>query len=86
MATVTICSDFGAPQNKVWHCIRCFHLLFTELIKKAHTVLSNHIFLYCFDNHILIQLVSFNPGGNEKQPVGCECEIWKEEDTGVRVE
>ena len=24
MAAVTICSDFGAPQNKVWHC---FHIL-----------------------------------------------------------
>ena len=21
MAAVTICSDFGAPQNKVWHCL-----------------------------------------------------------------
>ena len=24
MATVTICSDFGAPQNKVCHCCHCF--------------------------------------------------------------
>ena len=24
MAAVTICSDFGAPQNKVWHCFHCF--------------------------------------------------------------
>ena len=24
MATVTICSDFGAPKNKVWHCFHCF--------------------------------------------------------------
>ena len=24
MATVTICSDFGAPQNKVCHCSHCF--------------------------------------------------------------
>ena len=24
MATVTICSDFGAPQNKVCHCFHCF--------------------------------------------------------------
>ena len=23
MAAITICSDFGAPQNKVWHC---FHI------------------------------------------------------------
>ena len=24
MAAVTICSDFGAPQNKVCHCFQCF--------------------------------------------------------------
>ena len=24
MASVTICSDFGAPQNKVCHCFHCF--------------------------------------------------------------
>ena len=27
MATVTICSDFGAPENKVWHCFHCFPIL-----------------------------------------------------------
>ena len=26
MAAVTICSDFGAPQNKVWHCFHCFSI------------------------------------------------------------
>ena len=25
MAAVTICSDFGAAKNKVWHCFHCFH-------------------------------------------------------------
>ena len=24
MAAITICSDFGAPQNKVYHCFHCF--------------------------------------------------------------
>ena len=24
MAAITICSDFGAPQNKVWHHFHCF--------------------------------------------------------------
>ena len=24
MAAVTICSDFGAQENKVWHCFHCF--------------------------------------------------------------
>ena len=26
MAAVTICRDFGAPQNKVVHCFHCFHI------------------------------------------------------------
>ena len=28
MAAVTICSDFGAPQNKVWHYFHCFPIYF----------------------------------------------------------
>ena len=28
MAAITICSDFGAPQNKVWHCLHCFLIYF----------------------------------------------------------
>ena len=28
MAVVSICSDFGAPQNKVWHCFHCFPIYF----------------------------------------------------------
>ena len=28
MATSSICSDFGAPQNKVWHCYHCFPIYF----------------------------------------------------------
>ena len=24
MAAITICSDLGAPKNKVWHCFHCF--------------------------------------------------------------
>ena len=28
MASITICSDFGAPQNKVWHCFHCFPICF----------------------------------------------------------
>ena len=30
MATVTICSDFGAPKNKVWHCFYCFPIYFPK--------------------------------------------------------
>ena len=28
MAAVTICSDFGAPKNKVWHSFHCFPIYF----------------------------------------------------------
>ena len=28
MAAITICNDFGAPQNKVSHCFHCFPLIF----------------------------------------------------------
>ena len=28
MAAVTICSDFGAQKNKVWHCFHCFPIHF----------------------------------------------------------
>ena len=28
MAAVTMCSDFGAPKNKVWHCLHCLPIYF----------------------------------------------------------
>ena len=28
MAAITICSDFGSPKNKVWHCFHCFPIYF----------------------------------------------------------
>ena len=28
MAAVTICGDFGAHKNKVWHCFHCFPIYF----------------------------------------------------------
>ena len=28
MAAITICSDFGAPQNEVGHCFHCFPIYF----------------------------------------------------------
>ena len=30
MAAIIICSDFGAPQNKVWHCFHCFPIYFPK--------------------------------------------------------
>ena len=28
MAIVTICSDFGAQENKVCHCFHCFPIIY----------------------------------------------------------
>ena len=32
MAAVTICSDFGTPQNKVCHCFHCFPTIWHEVM------------------------------------------------------
>ena len=32
MAAVTICSDFGAQKNKVWHYFHCFPIYFPEVV------------------------------------------------------
>ena len=40
MAAITICSDFGAPQNKVWHCFHCFPI-YLPWSDGTRTYLSN---------------------------------------------
>ena len=54
MAAVTICSDFGAPQNKVWHCSHSFPtrrssdlLVPLSLLNSAWTFGSSW-FTYCW--------------------------------------
>ena len=32
MAAVTICSDFGAPKNKVCHHVHCFSIYLHEVM------------------------------------------------------
>ena len=32
MAVITVCSDFGAPQNKVYYCFHCFPIYFYEVM------------------------------------------------------
>ena len=39
MAAVTICSDFGAPQNKVCHCFHCFLSICHEVIRPDAMIL-----------------------------------------------
>ena len=57
MAAVTICSDFGAQKNKVWHCFHCFPIYFTwsgtitnsrsllKLMSIESVMPSNHLIL-----------------------------------------
>ena len=42
MAAVTICSDFGAPKDKVWHCFYCFPIYFPW--SDAHRKKPNSLF------------------------------------------
>ena len=37
MAAVTICSDFGAQENKVWHCFHCFCISYEVMGPDAMT-------------------------------------------------
>ena len=58
MAAITICSDFGAPQNKVWHCFHCFSIYFpwsdgTEChdLSFLNVELKSKFFTLLFDFH-----------------------------------
>ena len=44
MAAVTICSDFGAQKNKVWHCFHCFpiYLPKTPLVSTENAGMYQH--------------------------------------------
>ena len=44
MAAVTICSDFGAPKNKVWHCFHCFPITSWEIDGETVETVSDFIF------------------------------------------
>ena len=62
MAAVTICSDFGAPKNKVWHCFHCFPIYFpwsdgtgcrTHSSWCRYPVLANRKWWYFCSKHIV---------------------------------
>ena len=40
MAAVTICSDFGAPQNKVSHCFYCLLIYLHEVMGPDAMILA----------------------------------------------
>ena len=39
MATVTVCSDFEAQEKKVCHCLHCFPIYLTEVIRQHAMIL-----------------------------------------------
>ena len=47
MAAVTICSDFGAQENKISHCFHCFPISYSlfKLMSTASVIPSNHLIL-----------------------------------------
>ena len=51
MAAVTICSDFGAQKNKVWHCFHCFPNLFLQHHNMKATILQCSAFFMVQFSH-----------------------------------
>ena len=45
MAAITICTDFGAQKNKVWHCFYCFPIYFPLWIYIKLCVYNTHPFV-----------------------------------------
>ena len=58
MAAITICSDFGAPQNKVWHCFHCFPISH-EVMGPDAMIWSNDLILHFMGN---VKLSNFRVG------------------------
>ena len=44
MAAITICSDFGAPKNKVSHCFYCFPITSWEIDGETVETVADFIF------------------------------------------
>ena len=57
MAAITICSDFGALQNKVWHCFHCFPSI-------CHEVMGPDAIIFVF------WMLSFKPTFDVRYQVG----------------
>ena len=59
MAAITICSDFGAPNNKVWHCFHRFPIYWNSTNQKVwlYTVLVR-IWGNRYSDTLLVRLVT----------------------------
>ena len=63
MAAATICSDFGAPQNKVWHCFHCFPIREMQ-IKTTGDNASSHSFRWLWKQNQETSLGEYGKKGN----------------------
>ena len=55
MASITICSDFGTPKNKVWHCFHCFPIYLWILYHGATMEALRHILDSSFPHMYLVK-------------------------------
>jgi len=55
MAAITICSDFGAQENKVWHCFHCFPIY---LVWSDGTGIWSHHFTWNGSNQSILKEIS----------------------------
>ena len=49
MAAITIFSDFGAPQNKVWHCFHCFPIFLILTSTGSSKKFQKNIYFFFID-------------------------------------
>ena len=54
MAAITICSDFGAPKNKVWHCFHC--LKHRTLLLSPVTSTTGYCFCFGSNPSLFLEL------------------------------
>ena len=60
MAAITLCSDFGGPQNKVSHCFHCFPPIFHEVMGPDATILV--FWMLSFKATFSLSSFTFNRG------------------------
>ena len=63
MAAVTICSDFGAQKNKVWHCLHCFPIISHEVmgpVKQAGWQYTALTYSFSYLEPVCCSMSSFN--------------------------
>ena len=74
-AAITICSDFGAPKNKVWHCFHCFPIYLHEVVGPDAMILVFRMF--SFKPTIWLQLHVESEKGEITDRTDWWCQRWE---------